>query len=201
MDRTEEAQALPVTQADRDAAATFWAAIMHFSWADWQADWMRDGTADQGPVVQAFARHRIAQEASPTLDAEAMREAAAKALDDEADALDRSAPHSWFAGKLRERSSRIRALPLPAALSTREWQPIETAPQNQTPIWLGCAGNMRIGWWADGAQHENFGTVGGGWIDMARAEARGPRGLTFAPTHWARIPPAVPAPPAPGGGS
>jgi hypothetical protein len=28
--------------------------------AEWQANWMRDGTADHGPVVQAFARHRIA---------------------------------------------------------------------------------------------------------------------------------------------
>lgn len=47
---------------------------------------------------------------------------------------------------------------------------------------------MRIGWWANGAEHENFGTVGGGWIDLGLAEAGGVRGLRFAPTFWANTP-------------
>jgi hypothetical protein len=47
-----------VTQADRDAAADFWESLGKVAWADWQADWMRDGTADAGLVTPAFTRHR-----------------------------------------------------------------------------------------------------------------------------------------------
>lgn len=65
-----------------------------------------------------------------------------------------------------------------------EWQDIATAPRDGSIFWLGKPGHMRLGFWADGVGHENHGTVGGGWIDHALAEAGGVRGLRFAPTHW-----------------
>ena len=63
------------------------------------------------------------------------------------------------------------------------WRDIASAPRDR-PIWLGKSGHMRLGFWLDGKQHENFGTSGGGWIDSASSEAPGPRGLRFAPTCW-----------------
>jgi hypothetical protein len=48
---------IPVRQEDRETAAAMWTALGPVGWAYYQADWMRDGTADYGPVVQAFARH------------------------------------------------------------------------------------------------------------------------------------------------
>lgn len=58
---------LPVTQADRDAAAELWQSLrLTVKGLEWQIDWMRDGTADYGPVVQAFARHRINHTPTPS---------------------------------------------------------------------------------------------------------------------------------------
>ena len=53
-----------ITQSDRDAAADMWTMLGKVQFVHWQADWMRDGTADHGPVVQAFARHRIAEQSA-----------------------------------------------------------------------------------------------------------------------------------------
>lgn len=53
-----------VTQADREQASAMWRALQPLTMADFQADWMQDGTADYGLVVQAFARHRITAEQS-----------------------------------------------------------------------------------------------------------------------------------------
>lgn len=47
-------------QADREAAAYMWEALRRFAWEDFQVDWLREGAADRGPVVQAFAHHRLA---------------------------------------------------------------------------------------------------------------------------------------------
>ncbi|MDB5412630.1 MAG: hypothetical protein JWR10_965 [Rubritepida sp.] len=69
-----------------------------------------------------------------------------------------------------------------------DWQPIETAHKDGTPVWLGRPGRMRIGFWASGTGHENHGTIGGGWIDAAAAEGSGVRGLRFAPTVWMALP-------------
>ena len=57
------------------------------------------------------------------------------------------------------------------------WQPIATAPKDGRNIWLTNACNIRIGFW-DGNR----------WVDLARAEARGPRDLLFEPTHWQPVP-------------
>ena len=55
-----------VIQADRDAAAAMWrAAKGGKDNSDWQAQWMTDGTADSGPVVQAFAVHRVGTNIPP----------------------------------------------------------------------------------------------------------------------------------------
>lgn len=70
----------------------------------------------------------------------------------------------------------------------REWLDIETAPQTGQWIWLANSHSMRIGWWSSNSGDANHGTVGGGWIDMAMAEAGGMRGLRFAPTHWMELP-------------
>lgn len=78
-----------------------------------------------------------------------------------------------------------------AATAREGWQPIETAPRDRS-IWLSSGFAMRLGFWAVGKDHENFGTVDGGWIDQAAAECTGPRGLRFAPTSWHSLP----APPA-----
>lgn len=56
---THPPEPLPVKQADREAAAAMWRLCGNPD-LNWQADWMADGTADSGPVVQAFARHRLA---------------------------------------------------------------------------------------------------------------------------------------------
>ncbi len=78
-----------------------------------------------------------------------------------------------------------------------DWLSIDCAPRDGTYIWLATDSSMRIGWWASGSGYEVHGSVGGGWIDMARAEAGGPRSLTFSPTHWQRLP-ALPARQTPG---
>lgn len=69
------------------------------------------------------------------------------------------------------------------------WRPIETAPRSIVPIWLAKLGSMRLGFWKSGAEYENHGSVGGGWIDHALSETNGPCGLKFAPTHWMPLPP------------
>jgi hypothetical protein len=61
---TMTTQPVEVVQADREAAAEMWAALKGVApmpdAAEWQVEWMREGTADLGPVVQAFALHRLA---------------------------------------------------------------------------------------------------------------------------------------------
>ena len=75
-----------------------------------------------------------------------------------------------------------------------EWKPIETAPKNGRLIWLGCGRFMRLGCWINGEEHENFGTIGGGWKDYIAMEGRQTfTGLRFMPTHWM----ALPSPPDP----
>lgn len=88
-------------------------------------------------------------------------------------------------GPLGEEDSPVEQAPVADADG---WLPIETAPKTGQYIWLAKPYLMRIGFWADGRQHENFGTKGGGWIDMAAAEGGGPRGLRFEPTHWMPLP-------------
>ncbi len=81
-----------------------------------------------------------------------------------------------------------RALPPPPQEQTA-WRPIEEAPKDGTHIWLFVPGAMRVGFFAPGKGHENFGTVDGGWIDYHLVErGGGPRGLRFAPTHWMPLP-------------
>lgn len=68
---------LPVTQADRDAAAAYMKLICDHRWS-WQA--ILDGGCDNTSVVLAFAAHRIAAISAleqPTPD---MRERVAKAI-------------------------------------------------------------------------------------------------------------------------
>lgn len=89
--------------------------------------------------------------------------------------------------------------PIDPMTEPQGWQPIESARRTGRYIWLGAPGRMRIGFWADGKEHENHGSVGGGWIDLSFAEAgRGPRGLQFGPTCWQDLPDA-PEPPQRGG--
>jgi len=57
-----------------------------------------------------------------------------------------------------------------------QWRPIETAPKGET-IWLGDQHSIRIGFWAIDC-----------WVDDAKAQDRGNRGLGFAPTHWMPLP-------------
>ncbi|MBX3583603.1 MAG: hypothetical protein KF810_17085 [Rhizobiaceae bacterium] len=69
------------------------------------------------------------------------------------------------------------------------WQPIETAPKDGTPIWLGSEhGSMRVGLWEGGAQHENHGTVGGGWRDFYRIECDGQRDTLWPVVWWHPLP-------------
>lgn len=71
----------------------------------------------------------------------------------------------------------------------RGWQPIETAPKDGTLIWLGSEhGSMRVGLWEDGAQHENHGTVGGGWRDFYRIECDGQRDTLWPVVWWHPLP-------------
>ena len=103
----------------------------------------------------------------------------------------RSSTFSWDsttyytsdADMMRQAADTIEALTRPVD----GWQPIETAPKLSV-IWLSDGTLMRLGFWAEGKQHENFGTVGGGWIDHASAEGTGPRGLRFRAKHWCRVP-------------
>lgn len=91
----------------------------------------------------------------------------------------------------------------PDAGVVEAWQPIETFNLGAHQyIWLSDGFTMRVGFWVDGEKHENYGSKGGGWIDLGRAEAGGPRGLTFAPTHWQRLPspPTLSSPPVEGEG-
>jgi len=53
-----EARVLPVTQADRDAASSLVPLCFGAS-AIWQSN-VRAGYYDDGEIVQAFARHRLA---------------------------------------------------------------------------------------------------------------------------------------------
>lgn len=86
------------------------------------------------------------------------------------------------------------SLSLPAAV---EWRTMDSAPKDEI-IWLANENIMRLGFWQAGEQHENHGTVDGGWIDKSLAEAGGVRGLTFKPTLWYPCPsfPASPSTPA-----
>ena len=79
-------------EADREAAANLWLQIPSAEWVEWQEQWLRDGTGDNGPIVQAFMRHRVEFSTPAASDAEgmafvplqptdAMFEAAAKAWD------------------------------------------------------------------------------------------------------------------------
>lgn len=56
-----EAEMVPVTDEDREAAADW-----HQSQGHWIVDWhaMRRGEMDDSGTVQAFARHRLAAEAA-----------------------------------------------------------------------------------------------------------------------------------------
>ena len=76
-----------------------------------------------------------------------------------------------------------------------EWQPIKTAPKDGTLIWLGSTEAMRLGFWTQGKEFENHGTIDGGWRDMSTAEEEARTGKTgmqsdlhFAPTHWQPTP-------------
>lgn len=62
---TKESAPVAVTQADREAAADTWNHLGSVRWTEWQSEWMRAGTSDYGPVVQGFARHRLAALAQP----------------------------------------------------------------------------------------------------------------------------------------
>jgi hypothetical protein len=61
------------------------------------------------------------------------------------------------------------------------WQPIETAPQDGTVIWLGAPGQLRLGLW----QQER-------WADLGKVEASivhpQRQDVLFTPTHWMPIP-------------
>lgn len=76
---------LPVEQADRDAAADLQdeqAAWLGMDFvASVHSEFLRDGSHDQDPGVQAFARHRIAH--TPTPVTEGVRERARELLDAE----------------------------------------------------------------------------------------------------------------------
>jgi len=48
---------VPVEQIDREAAASN--GLLFLRWTERQAAMTREGRADQYPLVQAFARHRI----------------------------------------------------------------------------------------------------------------------------------------------
>ena len=63
---TDRPMGIEVTQADRDAATAMWLAAHGDAATEWQAEWMKEGYADEGPVVQAFARHRQSSIASLT---------------------------------------------------------------------------------------------------------------------------------------
>ncbi|WP_332822457.1 hypothetical protein [Stutzerimonas kunmingensis] len=68
------------------------------------------------------------------------------------------------------------------------WQPIETAPKDGREIWVGDRCSIRIAFWLDGAAYEHRGSIGGGWRDHAKAEARDLADLHFTPTHWQPLP-------------
>jgi len=71
---------------------------------------------------------------------------------------------------------------------TDAWQPITSAPKPGKVIWVAMPDHMRLAYWLDGKDHENHGTILGGWIDWILAHGQGPRGLQFAPTHWRLLP-------------
>jgi hypothetical protein len=56
---TSEEQAVPVAQEDREAAANVVASYRDQKNGNWQQR-IRDGLCDDGEMVQAFARHRLA---------------------------------------------------------------------------------------------------------------------------------------------
>jgi hypothetical protein len=84
-------------------------------------------------------------------------------------------------------SLQVQAQPAPTE-GASQWRSIETAPKNGSYIWLADDNSARIAFWSAGAKWEHRGTVGGGWRDMATAEARGPDSLHFTPTHWMPVP-------------
>lgn len=69
------------------------------------------------------------------------------------------------------------------------WMPIETADKSGGDVWLSNGSSMRLGFWLDGEQFENHGSIGGGWRDTASFEnVKGGHDLHFAPTHWQPTP-------------
>jgi hypothetical protein len=74
---TTEQELVPVTQADRDAAADFYGPYLARPGEVPVTAHMRAGKVDESPLVQAFARHRL----SSQQDREAVLEEAARVVD------------------------------------------------------------------------------------------------------------------------
>jgi hypothetical protein len=65
-----------------------------------------------------------------------------------------------------------------------DWQSIESAKRDGSNMWLSDGFFMRIGFWevhTDNPSHER-------WVDLAKAEARGPCDLSFVPLYWQLLP-------------
>lgn len=75
-----------------------------------------------------------------------------------------------------------------------EWRPIDTADKSggtakdSAYVWLSNGNVMRVGFWMNGDEFENHGSVGGGWRDLSMAENGFASDLHFAPTHWMPTP-------------
>lgn len=77
--------------------------------------------------------------------------------------------------------------PSPSA-GERGWRTIDSALKDKI-IWLATKGAMRVGFLAEGKEHEHHGSVGGGWKDFYERWMDGQsRDLRFIPTHWQPVP-------------
>ena len=76
------------------------------------------------------------------------------------------------------------------APDTNGWMPInDEAKAAHVYVWLSNGRSMRLGFWQAGKQHENQGSIGGGWCDLCGSEQLNSRtDLHFLPTHWQPLP-------------